>query len=54
MAFRDVADDALEVHVKQTGDWAKMRQCRLVRSGSFVDEDYDIVAVGTVVEPGHP
>jgi len=54
MAVRDVADDAIEVHVQQAGEWAKMRRCDLVGSGCFVDEAHDIVTIGTVIEPSHP
>jgi len=51
---RDVADDAIKVHVQQAGERAKMRRSGLVTSGGFVDETHDIVTVGAVVEPNHP
>jgi len=54
MAFRDVTGDALEAHFQQAGEGAKMRRRGLVGSGCLVDEAYDIVTVGTVVETGHP
>jgi len=54
MTVRNVANDAIEVHVQQAREWAKMRRCGLVGSGGFVDETHDIVTVGTVVEPSHP
>ena len=54
MTIRDMADDAIKVHVQQAGEWAKMRRSGLVGSGGFVDETHDIVTVGTVVEPSYP
>jgi len=54
MTVKDVADDAIKVHVQQAGEWAKMRRSGLVSSGGFVDETHDIVTVGTVVEPSYP
>jgi len=54
MAVRHVAGDVIEVHFQQAGEWAKMRRCGLVGSGSFVDEAHDIVTVRTVIESSHP
>jgi len=54
MAVRPVAGDVIEVHFQQAGEWAKMRRCGLVGSGSFADETHDIVTVGIVIESSHP
>jgi hypothetical protein len=54
IAVRDVAADVLEGHFQLARTGAKMRRWDRLSSGCFVDEDHDIVTVGTVVGSSDP